>query len=252
MVIKTYQNVIDNLSTVVTGESLLTIGFLKNRCYRGVSSPVEIIIYTPDINKVTTSGSGHVTTQGPIPTTGKRLDLQSSGSGYLSFETQGDTETVAVDVSGSGDFKLTCGHTFSEMTVDASGSANVNLTGMQVISTLTLQVSGSGNIQLAGGQNIITMNARVSGSGDIYYKDGQGIMSMLKVDITGSGNVDTVKEKAIECTASVGGSGYCKVQIAEGGTLDATVHGSGSVQYKGNPKTIRKSVTGSGEVKKLG
>jgi hypothetical protein len=107
------------------------------------------------------------------------------------------------------------------------------------------KVTGSGEIN-ATGVTASDFEAEVTGSGDISVG---GTANSLKAKVTGSGTLDATKLSVADAIVHVTGSGDAKVNTSK--SLNATVTGSGDVQYRGNPSEITENVHGSGSVRKL-
>jgi hypothetical protein len=122
-----------------------------------------------------------------------------------------------------------------------SGSADATMPQLQT-NTLTLVVSGSGNAAISG---LTTQSAQVtlSGSGEITLA---GQTHSQNVAISGSGNYHGDQLASTSAVVQVTGSGNAKVRVSQ--TLNATVSGSGSVTYSGNPSQVSSHITGSGSV----
>lgn len=106
---------------------------------------------------------------------------------------------------------------------------------------ITLGVSGSGSMDVDIKGN--TVKAEVSGSGNMTLR---GYAASLDIVVSGSGNF-----KGFDCPVEIGkiklsGSGSAELNVAT--SLEAYVHGSGSVKHKGNTKTLTKKVYGTGTV----
>ncbi|NUM48503.1 MAG: DUF2807 domain-containing protein [Anaerolineales bacterium] len=106
-------------------------------------------------------------------------------------------------------------------TVTISGSGNVTIDGL-VSDLVRFEVPGSGNITAQGTAN--TVNATINGSGNILCGDLQ----------------------AKTADAQISGSGNITVYVTE--SLYASIAGSGTVEYRGNPAKVDQSVSGSGSV----
>ncbi len=109
---------------------------------------------------------------------------------------------------------------------------------------ITLGVSGSGTMDVDIKGN--TVKTEVSGSGNLTLR---GYATSLDALVSGSGNL-----KAFECPVEMGkmkltGSGSAEVNVST--SLEAFVHGSGSIKHKGNTKTLTKKVYGSGTVERV-
>lgn len=105
--------------------------------------------------------------------------------------------------------------------VTMSGSGTLTVQGVRA-ETLTVHLPGSGII-------------RVSGAAD-----------RLRTTLEGSGELQLNNLIAAQATAVVSGSGLIRLYASE--ALHATVSGTGTISYKGNPNEVTKSVTGSGAI----
>jgi putative autotransporter adhesin-like protein len=65
---------------------------------------------------------------------------------------------------------------------------------------------------------------------------------------TGAGDIDAGSLQTEKARVTVAGAASIIVYVTE--QLDVTVSGAGSVKYRGNPKTVNKSVSGIGSVSK--
>ena len=102
-----------------------------------------------------------------------------------------------------------------------SGSGTVMATGIEG-PRLTVTIPGSGVVRASGSTE--ELDAMVSGSGQA--------------------ELDGVDARVVQ--AVVSGSGEIVVTAVE--SLDASVPGSGSIVYTGEPTSVTKSVTGSGDI----
>jgi len=138
---------------------------------------VEVYITVPEVDGLTISGSGDITSEN-IKT--RILDLTISGSGNIRIEKL-SAEKVDATISGSGNINLESGGIAENLRVRISGSGNVNASGFEA-NEVDVQTSGSGNCSVtSNGQ----LNVRVSGSGNVYYSGNPAIDS----SISGSGKV---------------------------------------------------------------
>jgi hypothetical protein len=86
----------------------------------------------------------------------------------------------------------------------------------------------------------------VSGSGKI---SANGTAKAVYAGISGSGKVLASNLETEKCEVRITGSGDVEVNVKN--DLDASITGSGSVNYKGNPSHINSHATGSGHVRKM-
>jgi hypothetical protein len=111
---------------------------------------------------------------------------------------------------------------------------------MKTLKGVTLR--GSGNIvvsQMAGDNLVVNL----PGSGNITVT---GTAATLNVNLSGSGNVYCGELKAKSATVTLNGSG--EVEVFANQNLDASMRGSGTIRYSGNPAQVSKNITGSGSI----
>jgi hypothetical protein len=190
------------------------------------------------------------------------------GSGVLKTETRIVSSFSRIDLAGSPDVEITSGSPASvtvsaddnivtnietkvsgeTLRIDSKHSYNSSL-GVKVNITVPnlkgVAISGSGNIHVTG-LKAGDLDAAITGSGNIVLT---GSAEGLNVQITGSGNLQAGDLTAKHVAATVTGSGDATVDATE--ELEASIIGSGSVRYSGNPPHIRKNVTGSGDIDPL-
>ena len=154
--------------------------------------------------------------------------IERSGSGNLTGES---------DITSTGDFHLS-----------SSGSGNITINGkIKATGQAIVGKSGSGNIKLAGLQaEGVHMN--FSGSGNFAVDEGNAKTQTVR--LSGSGNVSAYGLKTETCTATVSGSGDIKVYASS--LLEATIVGSGNINYRGDAQVKKVSVHGSGRIDKKG
>lgn len=185
----------------------------------GDDEKVNVYVTVERIDAVGVAGSGDVI--GETKIVSNALELGVSGSGNLTADVS-VTGDLTADVSGSGD--LAVGGTCRSLSSHVSGSGNVNA---------KLAVEGSANLG-------------ISGSGKIAAN---GTASHVKVSISGSGKVLASDLETKSCKVVISGSG--DVEIAVKDEIDATIAGSGSVRYRGNPQKVNNVSAGSGRMQKM-
>jgi hypothetical protein len=187
------------------------------------------------------------------------------GSGITATETRSVSGFDSVELKGSADVNITLGSSESVVvtadnnilplvttsvlgsrlvidlkfgtTITTSSPIQVTIT-MKSLNAVTL--SGSGDIHVSG-LNSDTFTANLTGSGNIT---GAGSANTVNVSLSGSGNVYCDKVTAKNATATLRGSGNITVYASE--SLNASIPGSGSIRYSGNPSRVDQKVTGSG------
>ncbi len=190
-----------------------------------------------------------------------------TGSGVTNRQQRSLPEFTGVELSGSADVVVNFGNEQSvvveaddnilplvETTVRGSTLviglkpfASLN-TRQPIQVTMTVKaldvasISGSGNITI-NNLSAKTVNFALSGSGNITAA---GNAERVTVSLNGSGNIFLDSLKAKSAGVKLKGSGNIKVYASE--SLEASIPGSGTVQYRGNPPAVNRSVTGSGNV----
>jgi hypothetical protein len=113
---------------------------------------------------------------------------------------------------------------------------------VSVPSLSELTLSGSGMV-VATGVEGTQLTVTISGSGVVRAT---GVTQQLGVTVSGSGQAELGGVEATAVQAVVSGSG--EIVVTTTSSLDASIPGSGSITYGGNPTNVTKSVTGSGEI----
>lgn len=105
-----------------------------------------------------------------------------------------------------------------------------------------LTLAGAGNIVVSG-IKAERLTVTLSGSGNVT---GSGVARSLAVTLSGSGNAWFARLPANEAHAVLSGSGT--IHLTATRSLDASVPGSGTIIYSGNPQDVTKSVSGLGAI----
>ncbi len=108
-----------------------------------------------------------------------------------------------------------------------------------------LAISGAGHL-IASNINSTNLLLRITGTGKIQAK---GTTQRLESKISGSGNIDAEELEARFAEITIIGAGNIRVHVSD--ELTVKIVGAGNVQYAGNPKSVRKTVTGAGVVKPI-
>lgn len=190
-----------------------------------------------------------------------------TGSGNVISETRNVSGFDSVMLEGSGDVTISFGGSESvvvkaddnivpliETTVQngrlvISTKNNTNITtrdGIHVAVTVKslkgVSLKGSGDIKVTDltGSNV---TVELPGSGNITVT---GTADSVNISLAGSGNIYCDGLQARSATISLNGSGNINAYASE--NLQATLSGSGTIRYSGNPSQVNKSVTGSGMI----
>lgn len=141
--------------------------------------PVSIKVITPDIDRLSITGSGNIIAEKPIET--RHLDLYITGSGDINIANL-NCKSIEAIIAGTGDIILAGNDTLTELNVIIAGSGNMraNLIPARFGS---IKIGGTGNCNVNVSEYL---NAWVLGSGNITYSGSPEINST----ITGSGNIN--------------------------------------------------------------
>jgi hypothetical protein len=119
-------------------------------------------------------------------------------------------------------------------------------TPMSVVVTIPalseLTLAGGGNIVVSGVE-AQSLTVTLSGGGNLTAS---GTAGSLGLTLSGSGNMWFTRLVADDVDAVLSGSGNMFVTATK--SLNASIPGSGSIAYAGNPQDVTKSVTGSGAI----
>lgn len=144
-----------------------------------------------------------------------------------------------VTLVGSGDVTSNAIIIAEKFTTSVTGSGDMEL---QVKATeINTTVTGSGDLILQ--IDASKTEAEITGSGDLTI---QGKTHNLKVEVHGSADFNGKDLHAEVTEVFVSGSGDASATAHQ--SIKARVHGSGDINYSGNPKTSDTKTTGSGDI----
>jgi hypothetical protein len=161
------------------------------------------------------------------------------------FVTVGPETSVKVEVDDNIQKLIETNVKGSELRIECKGSYSTNKGIRVTIATPNLagvSIRGSGDSTVAGIKGN-SFEFEISGSGDAQLS---GTADLADLSISGSGDINASGLHAKNVTASISGSGNIDAFASE--SFDGSVRGSGDITYSGSPKTVKKSVAGSGEI----
>lgn len=212
----------------------------------GKGSKVTKTITTSDYDAVAVSGSFHVTLVDGVEGT-ITIAAEENLMEYIIVEMQDNTLSIrpkkGYGLSASRGKKI-------EITVPVKSISNVSLAGsgditsyfMLNAASFKISLAGSGDIKLGIEAQDVTVN--LSGSGDIELK---GKATTFTATLAGSGDIEALQLQADNAKVSLAGSGDIETFCTK--SIEASVSGSGEIQYKGNPTKVDSKVSGSGTIK---
>jgi len=236
---------LENISTEVEDNTLEIINAASDSKSKSDwwkdKSDVIIYISMPKPNGLVVLGSGTIKAQNNFTT--DYLNAEVHGSGIIELK-DFKTEKSEIDVEGSGIIKMQTG--FSQgMVLEVQGSGIIQATSLMT-NVMSLSLAGSGNLKIDQVQSE-KLEATVGGSGSISIS--KGTASNILLENRGSGEISAGDLVGETVSAKVTGSGDISISVVT--ALDASVTGSGSVRYKGNPANLSKNINGSGSVNRF-
>ncbi len=221
---------------LVISTLLLSCGFFRDA---GAQTTQQRTIAGVTAVRVLTSGDLTIT-----PGSTETLSVTAGENQMTGLTSQVIDGTLILD-SKSNDFsdgRISYALTVPPMkAVELSGSGGADGVGV-LTGDAQITVTGSGDATLTG-LDLSVVTVDMTGSGDVTVG---GRASSQQVTVTGSGNYRAGELATERADVRLSGSGGAAVDVT--GSLTATVTGSGSVTYTGNPATVNRSSTGSGEV----
>lgn len=149
--------------------------------YSIMNDHAKVIVTVPTLDKIITSGSGDISTNGVIKSANE-IEMNTSGSGNIKAEI--DAPSVKVSGSGSGDIELS-GRT-KDFNCRISGSGDIKCSNLKS-ENADIHVSGSSDVHVFAS---VSLKVNVAGSGDVYYS---GNPANPEIHIAGSGTVQAEK-----------------------------------------------------------
>jgi hypothetical protein len=149
--------------------------------YMIMNDHAKVIVTVPSLSKLTTSGSGDISSDGVIKNN-NQIEMNTSGSGDINVSV--DAPSVKATGSGSGDISIS-GRT-KDFQCKVSGSGDIKCSGLKS-ENADIRVSGSSDVHVFAS---VSLKVNVSGSGDVYYG---GNPASPQIHIAGSGTVQAEK-----------------------------------------------------------
>jgi len=174
--IEASDNLHEIIETKVSG-SELEIDLQNNKCLKG-NSNVKIYITMPELTGLTVSGSGGIYVSSFFDS--NSMDIDISGSGEIEMDSL-KVNSFDANISGSGEMLIHGVDTCNNQKLNISGSGKFR--GYDMITAHSdINISGSGDCEV----NVVeSIKAKISGSGNVTYKGTPTVDS----NISGSGSI---------------------------------------------------------------
>lgn len=229
------ENLLPVIETYVSGGNLI-VETKNNTCYKS-SSPVEVYVSLPELDRLRLTGSGKVFAD---VAASPEVEITNSGSGLMEIDTV-YAESYVVSNSGSGYIAIEGSFT-DEADLVQSGSGTIAGGFFFGTADLGVRHSSSGQV-FATVLDGTFVDVILSGSGKVELA---GDAVLAEYTLNSSGRVDALNLEVPDVDATITGSGNIFVWATD--FLDATITGSGDIIYRGRP-TVSNTITGSGSVR---
>lgn len=128
--------------------------------------------------------------------------------------------------------------------IDGSGANQISSEGVINTKDFELQLSGANKVTLELNASVI--RTKGSGSTEINLS---GQAGEHWVELNGSGDLNALNLVTGKYHIETSGSSHCKINVLN--ELSVRTSGSGNVEYRGNPKSVNNSQSGSSSVTKI-
>ncbi len=227
----------------ITGALLNGCSSMSGNCIEGSNKKISIEPKIGDFSGITSIGSIKI-----YLTQGEKTSLRIEGDDNIASRLQQRIEEGNL-ILGSDECYISSNPIIAYITakniekISLNGSGDIISSGPISISKLSIDVNGSGkvNMQTSGDD----VKIKISGSGSVTLN---GAATNVDITMQGSGIFRGYGLQSINTRANIIGSG--DIETTTMNILDATIHGSGDIFYKGNPETVKQVIEGSGSLKK--
>jgi hypothetical protein len=189
-------------------------------------------------------GSGNLTTESRAVSGFDRIVV--SGQGVIHVDISG-TESLEVEAEDNILDVLTTKVVNGRLELSVEPLTNIRPT-REITYRITatqlrgVSISGSGQLDVST-VDTDAFEVRISGSGTVTPT---GTSTHLDVEISGSGQFQGADLVSTTGSVNVSGSGAAVVNVTD--DLSASVSGSGTIRYLGDPARLETSVSGSGSI----
>jgi len=203
----------------------------------------------PEFNSISLRVSGNVyLKQGST----QKVEIEGSERTLEEIETRVSNKRLIIEWEGSRRWFGWSNHGSVDIYItvkdirelSVSGSGTIRSESNFKVDDLELSVSGSGRIKFEASADDVDIS--ISGSGKIEL---EGSSNDNQIHISGSGRLYAEDMKSRSYDVRISGSGSCRVNVSS--EIYASISGSGSVYYRGDPDKIRSNVSGSGRIRRM-
>ncbi len=106
-----------------------------------------------------------------------------------------------------------------------------------------LECVGAADFSVTAPISTDAIDCRISGAGHVELS---GTATDQTIEISGAGSVRNFALASVHSAVSISGTGSVEVDVAD--QLDASIAGTGSIMYSGNPVHVHQMITGIGSI----
>lgn len=121
------------------------------------------------------------------------------------------------------------------------GAAKISNQGRLNTDELKIRVDGAGLLDLS--LQAKELDLQLDGAGAVNLS---GTVNKQRLELSGAGNVNAFELQSKDCDINLSGFGSAQVFVTD--NLNAEVSGVGSIRFKGDPRNIKREVTGLGNI----
>jgi len=154
-------------------------------------------------------------------------------------------ELEKAEIAGNTTFNANSPLKAEQLQLTIAGSGKINLNGLVEANKLGTEIAGSATLN-AYQINAQEFKGNIAGSGTLNLG---GETGKATFEIAGSGDVRAFDLQIEDMKCEIAGSGDIEAYVNN--SINVSVAGSGRVKYKGNPSDIKRSIAGSGSIKKV-
>jgi hypothetical protein len=200
-------------------------------------------LFNSNVTSEVVRGSGNVVTESRPVSGFSRVELAGTGNIII---TQGDTESLIVEAEDNLLPYLTTEVRGERLILDQPDNVTLENTEpiifhVTLIDLAEVGVSGTGSIA-SDNLDVESLSAYLSGTGTITLA---GNVDQQTINLSGSGNYQGSDLLSREALITIAGTGNALVNSTD--ILNATISGTGFVQYLGSPQ-VTENISGVGGV----
>lgn len=124
------------------------------------------------------------------------------------------------------------------------GAAKISNQGTLQTNELLIRVDGAGLVNLS--LEAKELELKLAGAGAITLK---GSVNEQRLELSGAGSLDAAELQSKTCNIELSGFGSAQVFVTD--NLEAEVSGVGDIRFRGDPRNIRREVTGLGRIERV-